>query len=99
MPATVPLPLAQEALDRRALGGHQALDGVADRGAPPGAAVLALGEHADPDFALQVERFEDRGVLGLVQLFGRQPVLPVFFPRLEELRGPEQAADMVGSKR
>ncbi len=90
------LPLAEKAADRP-VRGDQALDRVADRRAPATTAVLALGEDADADLALQLERLEHRRVLRLPQLFIGDALLTVVFARQQQLRRAEQAANMVGA--
>src|SRR5207302_5399405 len=91
------LPLTQESTDRRALDGHQAIDGLANGVAPAGAAVLTFRVDADAHLPLQVQRLEDGVVLHVAQLVAGDAALAEVPACLQQLRRSEQTTDVIGA--
>jgi hypothetical protein len=66
---------------------------------PGGAAELAVGRRAEADLLLPADGLADRVVLDAAQLGGVDPPGGEVVARLQQLRRPQQAADVVGPER
>jgi hypothetical protein len=75
--------------------GIDAVEEELDRREEEPAAVLAVGHDGEPDVLLELDRLQDRTVLERAQLV----VVSAAVACLEEISGPQEAAEIVGPYR
>src|SRR5262249_23328744 len=74
----------------------EAVDAFEESVAPVVAAQLAVGDRLEPDALLHGDRFRDRGVFARAQLLRRQAAFEMRGMRIDQIGGPQQAADVIG---